>query len=505
MKHYILSCLLVLILGHTVFCDNSLAQNFNRPTPPTFPQYEFQRYDTTDLGGHFLIGPYLHNGVAGTSKGLAVIDQDGYLVWWTGDAKKMFDFKYHSDHQIYSFSSPRNGSARHFFLDENFNLIDSLQVPGTHFGDIHEVLMTPDGNTFVISVQNRNMDLSAYTFNGTQGSATTNVVDLAIMEYDPAHNLVFEWKAMDHLPPDVFRDGYYYNPGGFDVVHANAIEVDTDGNLLVSCRTADAIIKINKTTGAVMWFLGGNYNDFTFTNDVGFSGQHDIRLLPNGDISIFDNQFLLSQEGRAVRYSLDTVAMTATKTSEYGYLFPFRANSLGSYRVLDNDYSIVGWGNTRRPAPSVTLVDPAQNIAADFFFRDTVVTYRAFFETLPNLPQQPEIVCNDDGVNITLTAPSATFYLWSTGEGTQSITVADTGTYLVWVDQGIGMLGAQPFVISDLQDPCGTVGIEDNEPAGNRSIVAFYDLLGREIETPKRGQLYFIHYSDGTATKSVWQ
>jgi hypothetical protein len=45
--------------------------------------------------------------------------------------------------------------------------------------------------------------------------------------------------------------------------------------------------------------------------------------------------------------------------------------------VLDNDYRIVGWGNTRRPAPSVTLVDPNQNIAADIYFEDIVVTYRA--------------------------------------------------------------------------------------------------------------------------------
>lgn len=150
-------------------------------------------------------------------------------------------------------------------------------------------------------------------------------MDLVLLEYDPAHNLVFEWKAIDHLPPDIFVDDFNYNPDAFDVVHTNAIELDDDGNLLISCRTAEAIIKINLTTSAVMWILGGNYNQFTFTNDAGFSRQHDIRRAANGDISIFDNQFFPANGARGVQYTLDTVTMTATKTIEFSHLFPFPA------------------------------------------------------------------------------------------------------------------------------------------------------------------------------------
>jgi hypothetical protein len=110
-----------------------------------------------------------------------------------------------------------------------------------------------------------------------------------------------------------------------------------------------------------------------------------------------------------------------------------------------------------------------------------------------------------NGSFATLTAPNANFYLWSTGQGTQSITVSDTGTYVVWVNQGSGMIGSEPFFLSDLQYPCGTAGIEAIATDSNRSVVAYYDLLGREIEMPRQGQIYFVRFSDGTVEKVIWR
>ncbi|GIT32243.1 MAG: hypothetical protein Ct9H300mP2_3220 [Candidatus Neomarinimicrobiota bacterium] len=42
-----------------------------------------------------------------------------------------------------------------------------------------------------------------------------------------------------------------------DYVHANAIELDNDGNILLSCRHMDEITKINHQTGEIIWRLGG--------------------------------------------------------------------------------------------------------------------------------------------------------------------------------------------------------------------------------------------------------
>ena len=43
----------------------------------------------------------------------------------------------------------------------------------------------------------------------------------------------------------------------YDYFHVNSIQQDTDGNLIVSGRNTWAAYKIDHTTGAVIWRLGG--------------------------------------------------------------------------------------------------------------------------------------------------------------------------------------------------------------------------------------------------------
>lgn len=46
--------------------------------------------------------------------------------------------------------------------------------------------------------------------------------------------------------------------------HGNALDLDTDGNLLVSFRNLSEVVKIDTRTGRVMWRLGGARNQFAF-------------------------------------------------------------------------------------------------------------------------------------------------------------------------------------------------------------------------------------------------
>ena len=54
---------------------------------------------------------------------------------------------------------------------------------------------------------------------------------------------------------------------GFDFPHMNAIDVDTDGHILLSSRSTSEITKINRDTGEIIWRFGGVNNQFTFAND----------------------------------------------------------------------------------------------------------------------------------------------------------------------------------------------------------------------------------------------
>ena len=483
----------------------SYSQTFNRPVPNTLPQYEFQRYDMTDLGSYYLVAPY-PQGSSNSPKSMMVLDQDGYIVWWTAGDKKIFDFKYHQAQNVFSFTRKRGAITYHYIMDSAFTLIDSLYAP-IGSGDIHELQIFPNGNYCFLGLSDTLMDLSSYTINGSPGSSTTNLLSMRIWELDPNHNVVMQWNSIDHIPPDVFQDSYNYIPSSFDYVHGNAIELDTDGNLLISIRTANAVYKIDRITGEVIWRLGGTYNEFTFLNDNGFAGQHDIRRLPNGNITIFDNQFGTPQGSRVVEYELNLTNSTVSMVNEYAYNWPLNCYALGSYRQLENGYEIIGWGNTRRPEPSVTLIDSNKDIAADIFFADTIVTYRAFFQEFELSMNQPEISCSDDGVTLSLSAPPGhNFYLWSTGETSETINVADTGVYVVWVDQGIGMLGSAPYHITDIETHCSQVGIDEQQIPNSVKSLGYYDLLGRKLIHIPTGEIYLENFSNGKSIKRIrWE
>ena len=72
-------------------------------------------------------------------------------------------------------------------------------------------------------------------------------------------------------------------------------------------RNLDQIIKINRTTGAVMWRLGGKTSDFALNDDEIFLRQHFARLTDDNQTLIFvDNGLkLLRPYTRIVEFKLD--------------------------------------------------------------------------------------------------------------------------------------------------------------------------------------------------------
>ena len=505
MTKFYLSSLFVLFFG------SFSAQNFNRPIPNAYPPYEFRQFQTGSDSLFYLVTPTSMSPTSNYNRHLSLMDQNGYISWYTdGKSTSVINFQYHPLHQKFSYATFGDTitDAKFVILDSNFNKIDSIQPTAGAFNDMHDILILDNGNYLIMGYKNSVIDLSAYTFNGSPGSANTTLKDAIIQEFDTNHNLVFEWNSVDHIHPSDYIDGYSYNVNNFDYVHINAFEIDDDGNILVSMRHTDAIYKINKTTGNLMWTLGGKSNQFTFINDNnGFSGQHDIRRLSNGNISLFDNanNQPTPKRSRGKEYTLDTVSMTCTKVYQYTYTPSFYARAMGNFQTNNNGDRLIGYGMVYRPYPNFVHVDDMDNIKAELFFEDSVVSYRAKMNYLPFSLPTPTIDCAGGSGTATLTAPFGhTEYMWSTGETTQSILVADTGTYQAWVNYGIGMLGTEPIFISDIQNPCNTVGVESITNTLPKKIVGVYDLLGREIKKPKVSQIYVVRYNNGSGELIQW-
>src|SRR5262249_42980886 len=161
---------------------------------------------------------------------------------------------------------------------------------GIIYGFHHDAQRLPNGQTAVI----------AYTFRAVSvGGTPTDYVGDMIVVLDEDFQVKWAWDAFDHLdvnrgpilgegaglpggPIDVFPD----NPRALDGTHSNAVAWSpADGNLVLSVRHQDWVLKIDYENGAgdghVIWRLGQD-GDFTVNSpdpSPWFSHQHNAHYL----------------------------------------------------------------------------------------------------------------------------------------------------------------------------------------------------------------------------------
>ncbi len=239
--------------------------------------------------------------------------------------------------------------------------------------------MLPDGHAILFSYDPETVDMSQYV---SGGKVNATVLGLIVQELDRGHNVVFQWRSWDHLSI-TDAEGVDFTSQTVDYVHGNAIEVDTDGNLLISSRHMSEIIKINRQTGDIIWRWGGNNNEFQSVGDyTRFSYQHAVRRLPNGHILMFDNGNMRPEHfSRVVEYSLDEQNKVATFVWEYRHTPDVYGYAMGYADRRDDGTTLIGWGATN---PSVTIVDQGKTALFEMSFSTGVYSYRAY--AFPPLP-----------------------------------------------------------------------------------------------------------------------
>jgi hypothetical protein len=499
---YLYSILVLLV----PFCLS--AQDYNRPVPPNFPLYEFQINDSVNVG-YYTICPYSLKRGDTLNQGMALLDNEGYIAWFRMDSTMYFhELKFYKNHRQFSFITSSNGiDFQRIVMDTAFTSVDSIGSTFNYLPDMHEYQILNNGNRLTLDRKDSTFDLSAYTFAGNVKGTTTACRSFVIKEIDTGGNTIFEWSSTDYIHPTECIDSIYsYNKKSFDYAHGNSVDEDTDGNFIVSLRNTNSIVKINRKTGKVIWRLGGKLNEFKLVNDtVWFSGQHDVRRLPNGNISIFDNMFSKEPQAvssRALELKLDTVNMTATKVWEYRYSPGFHVPRRGSHQKIANGFRLINYGESFRPNPNFALLNPQDSVSATLSFIDSTVTYRARIAALPYELNRPEIRCNTIEGKMILSAPSGyENYLWNTGDTTAFISVSDTGTYQVWVNHGIGMLGSHPFFLTDPKTQCLS---EPSTLSEKATIIGIYDQDGKVIVEPEADRIYIVRYSDQSSALVWW-
>ena len=252
----------------------------------------------------------------------------------------------------------------------------------------HELFELPNGNFMLLSYPIlTGVDLTGLSSYG----ANSTIFDCAVQEVDPQGNLLWDWRASDHTDPakeSAVPQGAGTDASPADVYHCNSIDVNADSDVLISIRHMNAVLLVAKSTGNVVWKLGGRpYNKdgaqlLAIRDDpeAAFYMQHDARFQPNGDISLFDDHSAaagVTGPARGVEYALDLNAGVAHVV--WQYQGPASSNALGSFRRYGDGSNLIGWGNSTGTANlAFTEVDAAgQNLIDMLFASKGNWSYRA--------------------------------------------------------------------------------------------------------------------------------
>jgi arylsulfotransferase ASST len=304
--------------------------------------------------------------------GPLILDDRGHVVWFHPlDTDGVTDFRVqrYRGRPVLTWWRGRpehgDGTGGYAIVDDTYGQIAAVEPGHGLVGDIHEFLLTPRG-TALMTIFHRIEVGGRPVFEGV------------VQEVDVAtRRVLFEWHSIDHVGLD---ESYTSRPRKrsvpFDYFHVNSIDVDTNGDLLVSARNTHAVYEIDRRTGRIVWRLGGERSDFAFGPGARFAWQHDARRLPDGTLSLFDNEAApqVGHESRAIVLRLDMRAMRATLVRSFVHRPPLVSVDQGNAQRLPDGHFLVGWGHN----PYVTEFDARGHVLFDLRFGRGDDSYRAY-------------------------------------------------------------------------------------------------------------------------------
>jgi hypothetical protein len=400
-----------------------------------FPQYTFERRDSSFNSGCFLVSLFGTQKEADKHKcSIFILDASGATVWCKPNTE-WSNFQIHEE-GWYSYYS----HGKYYTLDSRFQLTDSVWCVNGAVTDAHELIWEYETHHYIL-LGTRTDTLDASEMGRPKGSPWRGGKKCAvkygvIQEVDEDNNLVWEWSSKGHFLSENMDRAFLLDSNKLDIPHFNSIDIDSAGNFLVSARYTHEVFYLNRQTDSIEWRLGGNLSDFTFLNDsLPFLGQHQPRWLPNGNILMYDNGYSYpanTHNSRSVEYKLDMAAKTATRVWSWSYPQDLVAESTGGTQRLPSGRTLVSFGKLvdRKPNVLFAVVNPDNSIAAECSFSDTLGTYRTYFsENNIFHPDMPSLVLYISEGEYWIGTADRSVVLWSNGIVGNGIRVYKPGIY----------------------------------------------------------------------------
>ena len=366
--------------------------------PGDFPVITVTVPASNTAPGYLFVTNFTGPGLPTAAPYLMILDNQGEPVFYKKQPpnKAATDFKRHPNGLLTYYD---RSVGKFQALDQTYATV-GIYSAVNHWTNNHDFQLLPNGHQLYLIYDSQTIDMSRIV---PGGNPAATVYGLIVQEVDTNRHVVFEWRSWDHI--DLTDSNQDLTTQVIDLIHGNAVGLDFDGNLLISSRHLDEVTKINRHTGAIIWRWGGKRNQFTFIGDNRrFSHQHDIRLLPNGHYTLYDNGNGLTPEySRALEYVLDQTNKTATLVWEYRNTPDVFAEGMGNAQRLPNGNTMIGWGTA---VPTLTEVTPDGRKAFELTMDITHQSYRAFRFVWVGRPSWPPalVAVRDDSATRLVTS-----------------------------------------------------------------------------------------------------
>jgi hypothetical protein len=273
---------------------------------------------------------YLLTSLLTSPLSVVLLDTDGTFLWWHFDERDQTAIgrvRLSADGEAILYDTfPTYGADPDDPTHEIIRVsldgtdVEVLDTPGHH----HDFAQLDDGTLAYLAEDRR--DVEGEEIIGDQ---------LVELRPDGSHEVV--WTAWDDIPYDPADV-----PPGSDWTHCGALFHDpVEDAYYLSSHNLDAIWKVDRATGELIWTFGGPRSDFTVAEPGALPyHQHQLQVLDD-HLLVFDNREPQTHSSRVVEYRLD--GWLATEVWAYEAEPPIYNFAMGDAHRLDGDVTLITW------------------------------------------------------------------------------------------------------------------------------------------------------------------
>ncbi len=235
------------------------------------------------------------------------------------------------------------GEGEDVVMNSHYQTVATITGGNGLKADLHEFQIAPHDVAYITAFNTIRCDLKP-----AGGLANGAIVDTAIQAIDMKTGLVrWEWHSLDHVATGESEFSAPDNSRPWDYFHLNSIDPEPGGDVLISARNTWAEYQLAAGTGQILWRLGGEKSSFKLGPGVQTAWQHDARMQPDGQITIFDDGSTppVHSQSRAVRIALDFKTHQARLVLAYTHPNPpLLGASQGNMQTLPDGNTVVDYG-----------------------------------------------------------------------------------------------------------------------------------------------------------------